>query len=95
MISPSRTACEIAPYVDIFVLQIQRQQTNPEVVREFVEPLVPLLRAANPDIQVSVQVRTEGDVPALIALLILLIDYLDGISILTSPDTVDVAQELR
>ena len=55
---------------------------------------VPQLRAANPNIQIAVQVRTEGDIPTLITLLNSLIDHLDGISILTSPDTVPVAQEL-
>ena len=85
---------EMAPFVDIFVLQIQRQQTNPQVVKDFVVPLVPQLREANPDIQVSVQVRTEGDVQALVTLLASLKPYLDGISILTSPDTVEIAEEL-
>lgn len=85
---------DIAPYVDIFVLQIQRQQTRPEVVAEFVEPLVPQLREANPDLEVSVQVRTEGDVNELVALVEGLDADLNGISILTSPETVDVAQDL-
>ena len=85
---------EIAPYVDFFVLQIQRQQTNPGTVKAFVEPLVPLLREANPDLEVSVQVRTEGDVDEIVALLDDLKEYLDGVSILTSPDTVDTAWEL-
>lgn len=85
---------QIAPYVDIFVLQIQRQQTNRAVVKDFVEPIIPELRAANPDLQVSVQVRTEGSVPEILDLLEELEPQLDGISILTSPDTVDVAEEL-
>lgn len=85
---------EIAPYVDIFVLQIQRQQTNPAVVHEFVEPLVPQLREANGDLEVSVQVRTEGDVGEIVALLDSLKTDLDGVSILTSPETVDVAEAL-
>jgi hypothetical protein len=85
---------QMAPYADIFVLQIQRQQTNPGVVKDFVEPLVPQLRQANPDLEVSVQVRTEGSVDDIIALLDDLKEYLDGVSILTSPDTVEVAWEL-
>ena len=86
----------VAPFVDIFVLQIQRQQTNPPVVEEFVLPIVPKLRTANPDLEISVQVRTEGDVSAIVALLETLHAQvmLDGISILTSPDTVDEAYEL-
>ncbi len=84
----------MAPYADVFVLQIQRQQTNPQVVKEFVNPIIPRLREANPDLQISVQVRTEGDVQALQELLLELSPLLDGISILTSPDTVDTAEDL-
>ena len=85
---------QMAPYVDIFVLQIQRQQTNPAVVEEFVAPLVPQLREANPDLEISVQVRTEGDVAQIVDLLDSLKVHLDGVSILTSPQTVEVAGEL-
>ena len=85
---------EMAPFVDIFVMQIQRQQTNPQIVEEFVVPLVPKLREANSDLEISVQVRTEGDVQGIVELLDSLKADLDGVSILTSPDTVDVAEEL-
>ena len=85
---------EIAPFVDIFVLQVQRQQTRPAIVEDFVFFLVPKLREANPDLEVSVQVRTEGDVEGIVELLDSLKEHLDGVSILTSPDTVDVAWEL-
>jgi len=84
----------MAPYVDFFILQIQRQQTNPPVVHEFVTNLVPQLRTANPGLQISAQIRTEGDVQAVVALIDSLLPYLDGVSILTSPETVDVAEEL-
>lgn len=84
----------MAPYVDIFVLQIQRVQTTPSVAQEFVRSLVPQLRKANSDLEVSVQVRTEGDVDDIVALLDSLKDHLDGVSILTSPETVDVANTL-
>jgi hypothetical protein len=85
---------ELAPYADIFVLQIQRQQTNPPLVADYVSSLAPNLRAANPDLQISVQVRTEGDVREIIALLDSLMGHLDGVSILTSPDTVGIAEDL-
>jgi hypothetical protein len=84
----------MAPYVDFFILQIQRRQTEPPVVREFITTLVPQLRAVNPNLQISAQVRTEGDVQAIVALIDSLLPYLDGVSILTSPDTVEVAKEL-
>ncbi len=84
----------MAPYVDYFILQIQRKQTEPPVVHEFISTIVPQLRVANPNLQISAQVRTEGDVLAIVALLDSLVPYLDGVSILTSPQTVDVAKEL-
>jgi len=85
---------ELAPYADIFVLQVQRQQTNAVLVQEYVSSLAPQLRSANPGLQISVQVRTEGDTDALVELLDSMKADLDGVSILTSPDTVDVAEEL-
>lgn len=84
----------MAPYVDMFVLQVQRAQTEPETVREFVVPLVHDLLRANPNLEVSVQIRTEGDVKALADLLAMLKPELDGVSILTSPETVPVAEAL-
>jgi hypothetical protein len=84
----------IAPYVDLFVLQVQRVQTEPEVVREFVIPMVEGIRAANPAVQVSLQVRTEGDVAQIVELLGGLAESIDGISILTSQETLPIAEEL-
>lgn len=84
----------MAPYVDYFVLQVQRRQTEPPIVVDFVSTLVPQLRAANDQLQISVQVRTEGDMEALVGLLQTLLPYIDGVSILTSPETVDTAEDL-
>jgi hypothetical protein len=84
----------VAPYVDIFVLQVQRVQTEPQTVRDFVVPLVGQLRQANPDIEVSIQLRTEGDTKALAELLLSLDGVLNGVSILTNDDTAAVADEL-
>ena len=89
-----RDGAAIAPYVDIFILQVQRVQEDETTVREFVEPLVTAYRAANPDLQVSVQIRTEGDTMQLHDLVGSLSDLIDGISILTSPETVAVATSL-
>jgi hypothetical protein len=85
---------EIAPFVDIFVLQVQRVQTDPQTVYDFILPLIPKLREANPDLEISIQVRTEGDVVAIADLIASLGEELDGVSILTSPDTVPVAEAL-
>lgn len=85
---------QVAPYVDLFVLQVQRVQTEPITVRDFVVPMVRDLRRANPDLEISVQIRTEGDVVALVDLVDSLKEHLDGVSILTSSETVDVAAAL-
>jgi hypothetical protein len=84
----------VAPYVDIFVLQIQRVQTEPHTVLDFVLPLSQQLHEANPDIEISVQVRTEGDVVAVVDLIDAMSEQLDGVSILTNPETVDTAEAL-
>jgi hypothetical protein len=85
---------ELAPYVDLFVIQVQRIQTDPATVRAFVVPLAAALRRANPDIQISVQVRTEGDMAKLAQLVWSLGDAIDGVSVLTRPQSVDLAEEL-
>lgn len=84
----------MAPYVDIFVLQVQRVQTDPATVIGFVVPLAQELRRANPDLSISVQVRTEGNVDEIVDLIDSLKESIDGVSILTSPETVDIAKEL-
>ncbi len=85
---------EMAPYVDIFVLQVQRVQTEPETVRDFVLPLVKQFRAVNPDIQISMQVRTEGDPQEIADLILSMGDSLDAVSVLTSPESTDIAMSL-
>jgi hypothetical protein len=84
----------MAPYVDIFVLQIQRVQTEPDTVRDFVLPLVSEIHKANPNVQISVQVRTEGDVKEIASLITSLEESLDGVSILTNLETSSVAEAL-
>lgn len=85
---------DVAPYVDIFVLQVQRAQTEPARVFDFVLPMAQELHEANPDIEVAVQIRTEGDVAAIVDLIDAMNNSLDGVSVLTSPETVDVAEML-
>jgi hypothetical protein len=85
---------QMAPYADIFVLQVQRAQTEPQTVRDFVLPLVPQLRQANPNIQISVQIRTEGNTMDLADLLLSMKGSIDGVSILTNDETATVAKSL-
>lgn len=84
----------MAPFVDMFVLQVQRAQTEPRVVRDFVLPLAAQLRAANPDLEISVQVRTEGDPAAIADLVLSMQDSLDGVSILTNGESTEIAEAL-
>ncbi len=87
-------ASQLAPYADYVILQIQKVQTEPETVYDFVLPVLRGVRLANPDIQTSVQIRTEGDVDELLALLEALQDEINGISILTSEETTEITEEL-
>jgi hypothetical protein len=84
----------LAPYADYFILQVQKVQTEPETVYEFVDPLIDQIREANPDIEISLQIRTEGDAEQLLELFAPLGDRIQGISILTSEDTLDVTEDL-
>ena len=59
----------MAPYADIWVLQIQKAQNNPSMAGEFVSQMLPALQRANPAIQVYVQIRTNSQ-PAALAQLV-------------------------
>lgn len=85
---------EMAPYADYFILQVQKVQTDPDTVYEFVEPLIRDIRRANPEIEISLQIRTEGDVDDLIELLTPLQGTIQGVSILTSEETLQVTEEI-
>ncbi len=84
----------MAPFADYFILQVQKVQTDPDTVYAFVDPLITDLQQANPDIQISLQIRTEGKVEELFELLDPLQDKIDGISILTSEETLPVTEEI-
>jgi hypothetical protein len=84
----------MAPYADYFILQVQKVQTEPDTVYEFVEPLIEEVRLANPDIQISLQIRTEGDVDQLLDLLSPLQEEIQGVSVLTSEETISVTEEI-
>jgi hypothetical protein len=85
---------DLAPYADQFVLQVQRVQTEPEQVRGFVTPLAAALRAANPELEIWVQVRAEGEPDALVDLVASLRDEIDGVAILADPQAPDAAAAL-
>lgn len=83
----------MAPYADIWVLQIQRAQNDPAMAGEFVSQMLPALQRANPAIQVYVQIRTDSQ-PAALAQLVSGLGPV-GVSILTQrqdvQDAVNVA----
>lgn len=80
---------QMAPYADIWVLQIQRVQNDPAMVGEFVGQMVPALRKANPNIAVFVQIRTDSQPEALVSLVNGLGDV--NVSILTQKQDVQDA----
>lgn len=55
----------MAPFADIWVLQIQRAQNDPAMAGEFVSQMLPALKRANPAIAVYVQIRTDSPPVAL------------------------------
>lgn len=79
----------MAPYADIWVLQIQRSQNDPQMAGEFVGQMVPALRKANPNIAVFVQIRTDSQPSALVQLVNGLGDV--NVSILTQKQDVQDA----
>jgi len=58
----------MAPFADIWVLQIQKAQNDPQMASEFVNQMVPALMKANPAIKVFVQIRTDSQPAALASL---------------------------
>jgi uncharacterized protein YjbI with pentapeptide repeats len=84
----------MALYTDQFILQVQRVQEQPDLVRSYVISTSATLRQANPAVEIIVQVRTDGDLDTLVELLGTLKPHIDGIAILTSRETVDVAYML-
>lgn len=85
---------QLAPHVDQFTLQVQRLQVNPQRFRAFANDLMADLRAANPEIQLVVQVRTEGNMEEVLALVSSLEEPVSGVGILYTPATVAKMQEL-
>ncbi len=84
----------MAPYADKFSLQLQRLQADPDALLAFAQPLIQELRQANPDLEINIQLRTEGSLDQLLAIIAALQNDINGVSIIYSPESVTVAQEL-
>lgn len=82
----------MAPYVDLFILQVQRVQTELDTVRSFIVPTVQTIRQVNPDIEISMQIGATGEVAAIIELVRTMQDYLDSVSILTDHQSLDFVE---
>lgn len=84
----------MAPYADIWILQVQKAQNDPQQVVSWVQPMSKALKQANPNVQIAVQIRTDSQ-PAALASLVNSMTWLDGVSILTQrsdvQDAVNVA----
>lgn len=84
----------MAPYADIWILQVQKAQDDPRQVVAWVQPMSKALKQANPNVQIAVQIRTDSQ-PAALSGLINSMTWLDGVSILTQrsdvQDAVNVA----
>jgi len=63
-----RYGAAMAPYADIWVLQIQKAQNDPALAAGFVNQMVPALKAANQAIEIFVQIRTDSSPAALASL---------------------------
>jgi hypothetical protein len=84
----------MAPYADQFVLQVQRVQEQQQLVHAYVISTSAALREVNPALEIVVQVRTDGDLEALVELLDSLRPHIDGVAILTTPQTTEFATAL-
>lgn len=85
---------EMAPYADSFAMQVQRVQSQPEMVREFVVPMAEAVRAANPAIKTSLQVRTDGQAEEIVALIDSVSESIDSVAILSNAETTETAMKL-
>ena len=84
---------EMAPYADRFILQLQRLQDDTDKTLDFAQPLIQELRQANTDLQISVVFRPDANnVEQLLALVNLLKEDIDGVSILSTPAAVESVQ---
>ena len=99
MFAPDRRYAEeylgqVGPYVDAVLLQGQRLQHDPQTFASWVLGMTDIARAANPDIQVFVQVgATRGTASEMLAAIQTVAGDIDGIAVWSMPRTLDVLQE--
>jgi hypothetical protein len=85
---------QLAPHLDLIVLETQRLQADPAGLRNAALPLIAALRRANPDLEISAQLYGEGSPDGLIALIHSLGNSVDGVVVIYySSAALDVAQK--
>lgn len=77
-------------YADIWILQVQKAQNDPQQVVAWVQPMSKALKQANPNVQIAVQIRTDSQ-PSALASLVSSMTWLEGVSILTQRSDVQDA----
>lgn len=99
MFAPDRRYAEehldqVAPDIDAVLLQGQRLQHDPQTFATWVLGMTEVAHAANPDIQVFVQVgATRGTASEMYAAIQTVADEIDGIAVWSMPRTLHVLQE--
>ncbi|MEM2856261.1 MAG: hypothetical protein QW416_04080 [Candidatus Nitrosocaldaceae archaeon] len=87
MLSPSGRLTEVyarefAPYADIYILQYQALQSNPEEYARYVRDIVREIREVDSDVKLIAQVSTlRGDVNSMIDSINRVKDVVDGVTI--------------
>ena len=84
---------QLAPYADEYILQVQRLQGSPASFASLTNPMIQEVRAANPEIEIVVQLRPDGTAADLMGFVNDLGANIDGVSLLTNAETMDVATE--
>jgi hypothetical protein len=86
---------DVAPYADAVLLQGQRLQDNPARFATFLKGMIQTARAANPKIQVFVQVGApRGTAAQMLAALRGVEGDVDGIAIWTTPQSLTTLEDL-
>ncbi len=84
---------QFAPYADQIAMQLQRLQTDNNVLLNYAIPMAQSLKAANPKLKLIAQFDTSGGVSQLVTLTGALEPYIDGVSVLTPLGTGQVTQD--
>jgi hypothetical protein len=86
---------QAAPYVDMIGLQAQKLQADPQAFKNWVEEMITLAKAANPQVKILVQVgATQGPADQMLSALQTVESDIDVIGIWTLPRTFGEVQNL-